>query len=672
MSKFFMINIIKGSSCSICNSINLHWNNSVEQHNPMHSKDNSLECVLPLYKFINMFGKHMNNAHINFKKSKLKLNIKSINCLNYLRINLYDTHDNCNINDLIENDIMIISFNTSYYNNHKIQNDYNNNQKIQNHPFNEHNKYNDQFNHNNCSNCENYIFNNYNNYKDHNYFYERNTSNKDHHNNIYENYMNNNICNKNICYKRKNILSTNMYNKKNNCFHSNNCNCNCNYNCNCHDNKHVNYHINNMNDHTNSHMNNMNNHINSHSVEIISCDNQKSNDLPYKNTFCIGILLPYKSHTITPKILNHVISIFKNNTCKLNRDIKFIFNVYEISFDENILSYIENLHKKYCIDAFICGQVSNNDLVSIKNYIETHNLLLLLFGMNIVKDNLSKNILCLSPTQDKQVITMAKYIKNINNEKKYIITCSNNFVDSTKLVNELKFELNSDSNIILDSSISYDLDKPYMEDIFNKIKLQINIALNKGIPIDNIYLYYVSSTEIIEFIKYLINNDTNKLLESINWIGADTNYLIFDNSDSDSDSDSDSCNDLSNNNITNDIRKVKLYLASINFITLVHNSSYSEENIKIINEITDHPSSLEMYDALWILINGFFISRSYDNNKIDKIILNISDRQFGLTGNLALNSCGARKYYKYVVKQASFKNNTFYWKNIANYDNISK
>jgi len=346
--------------------------------------------------------------------------------------------------------------------------------------------------------------------------------------------------------------------------------------------------------------------------------------------------------------------------------------VYKIAEDGDLLSCITGLHKKYCIDAYVCGQLNNDELLSIKKYVEFNNLLLLAFGMSLSEDNLSKNIFSLSPTQDMQVITVVNYMKKINDNKKYIITCSNNFPYSTQLVNDVKFELNKYDNIILDSSITYDSSTVFMNDIYNKIKMQISLALSKGIEKDNIYLYFVSSYEILDFIKYLIVNDKDKLLESINWFGADTNYIIFEDEEEEDNFDI-SCIDLSDNDLSdNDLsgnsidiyNEIKLYLVNTNFIVLAQNYYISEENNKIIKDITDHPSSLEMYDSLWILIMSFLISRSYDNNKLKNVLLNISNRQLGLTGDLALNLDGSRKYYKYVLKQASFKNNSFKWKNI--------
>ena len=116
-SKIFMINIIQGNYCSICNSINLHWNNSVEQH--CDSPSNTLEYTLPLYEFANKFNNNMYNASIYFKKSKLKLYVKCIHSFNYLQIYLKDTHDNMYINYIFNNinisdDIMTIKLNNYY------------------------------------------------------------------------------------------------------------------------------------------------------------------------------------------------------------------------------------------------------------------------------------------------------------------------------------------------------------------------------------------------------------------------------------------------------------------------------------------------------------------------------------------------------------------------------
>ena len=705
--KTFIINTVEGSYCSQCNCINLNWNNKIEQHYLKYSNyseyKDSLESILTLYDFIKMYEKYLCGATIYFKKSKLKLKIKNIICLKYLRINLQDIHNDFCINDIFSNhiisdDIIVISLNVPEYllhpfkiHNHIINKQYdhydNRNsyyRHLQNNMNHNHHKNNcrtNHYNHNmhNHSHLDNHknscAINHYNHSKLHNH-------NMHNHSNL----DNNNHSHNHNMHNHSNLDNHNHSHNHNSHNHLDNHNHSHNHNMHNHLDNH-NSHNHNMHNHLdnhNSHNHNMHNHLDNHShnhnnshLDIHHIQNDdihnhneldihSNNDLGIhitknNNILTIGIIIQDDLYGVDQINIENAVEHIKLKIVKLNSQCTFKVIYYKIKQDESIFNSIKYMRRNYCIDTFICGPI-NNELNNIKDYIDNNNILLLIFGMSILNEYLSKNILCLSPTVDLQKNAMINYIKTINLDTKYIITCNSNLTHSTRLANDVKVGLNDSDNIILDSSIIYDPKNMDMVDIYKKIRMQINIALSKNIQKENIYLYFVSSHEILYFINYLINSE-DKLLETIKWIGADTNYLNFDNC---------SMNDLSDNSLMNDLNidKIQSFLVDVNFITLCHTFYNSKDNLQIVETVGDHPSVLEITDCLWILATGFFIAHSYDNNKLKKTIIDISKKQYGLTGNLTLNSDGSRQNNKYKFKQASFSGNKFIWTSCGDYENL--
>mgnify|MGYP007047349942 CR=1 FL=1 len=708
--KTFIINTVEGSYCSQCNCINLNWNNKIEQHYLKYSNyseyKDSLESILTLYDFIKMYEKYLCGATIYFKKSKLKLNIKNIICLKYLRINLQDIHNDFCINDIFSNhiisdDIIVISLNVPEYllhpfkiHNHIINKQYyhydNRNsyyRHLQNNMNHNHHKNNcrtNHYNHNmhNHSHLDNHknscAINHYNHSKLHNHNMH-NHSNLDNHTKLHNHNMHNhsNLDNNNHSHNH------NMHNHSNLDNHNHSHNHNSHNHLDNHNHSH-NHNMHNHLDNHNSHNHNMHNHLDNHShnhnnshldihhiqnddihnhneLDIHSHNNLDIHITKNNNILTIGIIVQDDLYGVDQINIENAVEHIKLKIMKLNSQCTFKVIYYKIKQDESIFNSIKYMRRNYCIDTFICGPI-NNELNNIKEYIDNNNILLLIFGMSILNEYLSKNILCLSPTVDLQKNAMINYIKTINLDTKYIITCNSNLTHSTRLANDVKVGLNDSDNIILDSSIIYDPKNMDMVDIYKKIKMQINIALSKNIQKENIYLYFVSSHEILYFINYLINSE-DKLLETIKWIGADTNYLNFDNC---------SMNDLSDNSLMNDLNidKIQSFLVDVNFITLCHTFYNSKDNLQIVETVGDHPSVLEITDCLWILATGFFIAHSYDNNKLKKTIIDISKKQYGLTGNLTLNSDGSRQNNKYKFKQASFSGNKFIWTSCGDYENL--
>ena len=116
-SNIFIINNVKGKFCYICNSINLDWENNIENYDKNETLD--------LNKFINKYNVYICNAALYFKKSNIILYIDSINILNYLEIKLKNTYIICDLEknfnknqiseDIIE--IRLNSYNISIKNN---------------------------------------------------------------------------------------------------------------------------------------------------------------------------------------------------------------------------------------------------------------------------------------------------------------------------------------------------------------------------------------------------------------------------------------------------------------------------------------------------------------------------------------------------------------------------
>ena len=77
-SNIFTINNVKGRYCYVCNSINLHWENNVQNY----CKNENLD----LNKFIKKYNICLYNPVLYLKKSNILLYIDSISILNYLEI----------------------------------------------------------------------------------------------------------------------------------------------------------------------------------------------------------------------------------------------------------------------------------------------------------------------------------------------------------------------------------------------------------------------------------------------------------------------------------------------------------------------------------------------------------------------------------------------------------
>ena len=176
-------------------------------------------------------------------------------------------------------------------------------------------------------------------------------------------------------------------------------------------------------------------------------------------------------------------------------------------------------------------------------------------------------------------------------------------------------------------------------------------------------MYFISSYEIFEFINFVIKIDDKRLLESINWLGSDSNHLIF-NSNTEYIYNS----ILLTNEKTVSIGRIKDFLISVNFVCLAHYYEESYDNMKIIEDIGSNPFVLQVVDCFLLLGNSFLKSRSTNKNKLRNIIKNITKGYIGLTGNLELTNNGSRKYSGYYLRMAKSINYKFSWNNIGSYD----
>lgn len=378
----------------------------------------------------------------------------------------------------------------------------------------------------------------------------------------------------------------------------------------------------------------------------------------------IGVLIPLSGILYSEgKLAKYALNYMKYEIMEIDKNIEFNFIFTDTNSDNNLCEILKKLHRDDNIDIFIYGPVDNNMIKFADPYIKANNLLLLTFGPSLKNEYISENILSLSPVMEIHVDAIVSYMKYINKTtKKYIIPCYINNIYGTDLFNSVKKKLHGIDKIELEIPIVYNLDDMNHENMLFDIKNKIKSLLNKNINSSQIYLYFISSYEIINFITYVIKNDTDNILESINWIGTDSNYLIFNSY----------LNNILNFNINSliSLNRIKEFMNTVNFICLAHDYDDNQNNNRIIRDIGYNPCTLGIADCFWLLAHSFLITKSANKKQLRNTIKVISSKRVGLTGDLSLNCNGSRSYNKYAITKAFLCIEDFKWEKIGTYDDM--
>ena len=660
--KLFLIGVSNGTYCNISNSINLNWNNNVEKYSSKCCFKYNPEEVLSLKEFVYMYDKYINNSSLLLKKSNLKLKIKNIKVKDYLEINLYEIIDNVDINHLfnkypIYNEIIeiyiLLPHNDLKYNPNNCVDKIFYPSHISEYDYDCHHKYHtsDPHHHHDYANPSN-IKVNYPYINDHfeccnnskytnNHYHNLNHSILDHHNHHH-----------NISYHKHhhNISDHNHLHNNSDYNHHQN----------------ISYHnyIHNISDHnisghSNTHQHNLNHNINEHNVK--------------KTVLSVGIIIKYKYYNLSNEKYKDLIKLFEENMLKEEYKEKIVFNMFFLEENQNFETFLEHIKNTYNIDAFICGPLENLEVNILKSYVKAKKLILFTFGATLMSDVLSKNLISLTPSNDLQSNAIAKYLENVtskNEDIKTIITCTNSEIGYSNLTTKVRNKISNNEFLTLSSVITYNAKDTFMEKLYVDLKNEVNDAIEKNVKEENIYILFISSDEIVKFIEYISEYDITSILEKVNWIGNDKNYLEFE----------DTINVNDNKNIEqetnyNNLELVKSFLAKTKFKTFYNQYYFNDKNSEIINQIInviglEHPNLLELYDSLFLLITSFRLANYYDDKYLIKTIYDISPNLYGLTGNLSLTINGSRKYNKYEVKTAIIKNFKFNWVNDLEYSEL--
>jgi len=219
------------------------------------------------------------------------------------------------------------------------------------------------------------------------------------------------------------------------------------------------------------------------------------------------------------------------------------------------------------------------------------------------------------------------------------------------------------TNINIETPVTYNKSLMNLNKIYDELKHNINKLLNDNISGKQIYLYFISSYEIINFIIHILVNDEDKIFENINWVGTDSNNIIFNQYLKELYYDK-----FNINNINISLETVKQFLAKVKFVCLTHHYDGSDDNNKILDIIGYNSFTLEMFDCFWLLANSFMITQSNNKNKLRNTIKEISKNQYGLTGNLSLDNNGKREFSKYCIRRAEIHVDKFIWNKVGTYN----
>ena len=384
-----------------------------------------------------------------------------------------------------------------------------------------------------------------------------------------------------------------------------------------------------------------------------------------KKKLNVGIFIPLSGLLYNEgRAANNTLKYLKNELISMNDEIEFIFSMNDLKSDEYLLKKIKELHRNENIEIFICGPMDNNKMKIIEVYVKSNNLLLLTFGYSLKNNFISENIISLSPVLDVQARAASAYIENNNKSlKKHIIPCYINNIYGNYLFNSVTNRLKDINNIGIDSAVTYELSSIDLNKMYNKIKNKIDNLLNADVSSKQIYLYFISYYEIINFVAYVLENDEDKIFEKINWVGTDSNHIIFNKYLKEYYYETFNVNssDVS-------FKKVMEFFVKVKFICFTHHYDEHVKNNIIIETTGTNPFGLEMFDCFWLLANSFIITNSNNKNKLRNTIKAISKNQKGLTGNLSLDNNGCRIYSKYAIRRANLINDIFKWKKIGTYD----
>jgi len=384
-----------------------------------------------------------------------------------------------------------------------------------------------------------------------------------------------------------------------------------------------------------------------------------------KKRLNVGILIPLSGNLYNEgQFANKGLKFLKNEINGIIKKVEFNFSINDLQSEELILKTIKELHRNEKIEIFICGPIDNNKIKALDVYIKANNLLLLTFGYSLKHNFISENIISLSPVIDIQARAISSYIEYSNKSlKKYIIPCYINNIYGTCLFNSVKDRLGNMANISIETPVTYNLSIMDLNKMYDELKYNIQKLLNNQISGKQIYLYFISSYEIINFIIHVLVNDEDKIFENINWVGTDSNNIIFNQYLKELYYDK-----FNINNINISLERVKQFLAKVKFICLTHHYDDSDDNNKILDLIGYNSFTLEMFDCFWLLANSFMITQSNNKNKLRNAIKEISKCQYGLTGNLSLDNNGKRQYSKYCIRRAEIHIEDFVWNKIGTYD----
>lgn len=638
--KLFIIKVNSGDYCTKCNYIKLNWNNNVEMYNKKNCKCN-LQEILTLKNFVNKYGEYINDSSLELKYSNFKLQIKNIKYNKYLEIyfhNLNDISHNLK-NFSIDNEIITIKMLVPDC--HNNPNNYVNKFLNSNHFHdNQCQKYNNHIHH--CDYCHHtceYCHTNDNHNHNHNH------THNDHHKCDCDCYHTQNDSNHDFS-KINNDVIDDVVNDVDNCHHIED---NLNF-----------YHPKYLQSHNHNH-----NHTNENNINMCK-----------KKVLSVGVILTYKFYNLSQDSYKKIVKLFEENIKETHSEDEVIINLFFINDLKGLESYIAYLKKRYYIDAFVCGPLDNIEIEIIRNYINSTETIISVFGSSLLKSSLSKNLISLSPTINLQSDTIVNLFKNKlipkNKNPKYLITCSNSDLNYSELAISVRNDLINNDKINISPLISYDAKSDFIKNFYEKILNQVREFKEISILDEDIYILFSSSNEIIKIIEYVIENDDEKILESINWISNDKNYFEFIELVTIKDE------NLNEEVIDyNNLDLLKMFLVKTNYRTIYNDYFKSDNNKKIVSKInniinTEHPNIFELYDSLNLIVIAFKLLNSHNVKHFNDTIIKSSNIIYGLTGNLSLTDHGSRRYNKYSIKKAglSLSNIKFIWETEFIFDNI--
>lgn len=634
--KLFILKVNKGDYCTKCNYIKLNWNNNVEMYNKKNCKCN-LQEILTLKNFVNKYEEYINDSSLELKYSNFKLQIKNIKINKYLEIyfhNLNDISHNLK-NFSIDNEIITIKMLVPHC--HNNSNNYVNKFLNSNH-----------FHCNQCQKCNNHI----------------------HH----CDYCNNN--NHHTCE----CCHTNDNDNNNNDDHKCDCDCDCYHTQN--DSNHESSNIDIIDDIDNCyhpefndtfyHPKYLQNHSHNHNHM-----NENNISMCKKKILSVGVILTYKFYNLSQDSYKKIVKLFEENIKETHNEDEVIINLFYINDLKDLESYIAYLKKRYYIDAFVCGPLDNMEIEVIRSYINSTETIISVFGSSLLKSSLSKNLISLSPTVKLQSDTIVNLFKNKlipkNKNPKYLITCLNSDLNYSELAISVRNGLINNEQLNMSPLISYDVKSDFIKNFYEKILNQVREFKESSILDEDIYILFSSSNEIIQIIEYVIENDNEKILESINWISNDKNYFEFIDIVTIMDE------NLNEQVIDyNNLDLLKMFLIKTNYRTIYNDYFKSDNNKKIVSKInniinTEHPNIFELYDSLNLIVIAFKLLNSHNVKHFNDTIIKSSNIIYGLTGNLSLTDHGSRRYNKYSIKKAelSLSSKKFIWETEFTFDNAN-